>query len=125
MNKIPCKQCGQTKGETFHSMEEAVQSYRNDADEAWRRGDDDKHNYLRNYMERMKADCISAGYDFHPFTPLTNLEYLEYKVAQKEGRGHEILYKRYAFWPYQHNQVLCPSVCGCRRNERAYHYRME
>ena len=88
MNKIPCKQCGQTKGETFHTMEEAVNRYREDAKKQYRKGNFDHADYLMQYMEDMKADCIRSGYDFHPFEPLTNLEYLEFKVAEKEDKPY-------------------------------------
>jgi hypothetical protein len=84
-------------------MEDAVNRYRENAETHYRNGSYEHSRYITNYMEEMKADCRRAGYDFHPFEPLTNLEYLEFKVAEKENRHDEILHKRYPFWSCEHH----------------------
>jgi hypothetical protein len=63
-------------------MEEMLTRYRREAANSTRRGDYDRASDLVLYLERAKYDMRSAGYDFHTFEQLTNLEYLEYKAKE-------------------------------------------
>jgi hypothetical protein len=102
MNKVPCTHCGQLEFEMFHYMEQMIIDRRVRAESYYRIGDLTRHRHEIYTLEQMKDDARRRGYDFHPYTPLTNLEYLEFKVAEKENRRDEILHKRYPFWSREH-----------------------